>query len=148
MEKGCKAGVIKIKDLINLENRFMSYNEFLQRYGNVLNFLEFQGIISAIPLNWKHIVICDINVENRIYNFYYDEMAKVKKVSTKAYNTLITNEENVVYAMWDVKFNCNINNEEFLSLFRLIDSITSHTKLRSFQFRLLHYYLVTNKDLF
>ncbi len=51
MSKKCiENGILYIKDLVNMHSKeLMSYNEFVQKYGNVINFLQYYGILKAIP---------------------------------------------------------------------------------------------------
>ena len=52
-----KAGIAKLSCLVNeARNSFISFNAFLQKYKVQCNFLQYYGLLSGIPQNWKNIV--------------------------------------------------------------------------------------------
>jgi hypothetical protein len=47
-----------INDLISPDNKKLyTFNEFVVTYNVNINFVEYYGIISAIPNNWKQIIL-------------------------------------------------------------------------------------------
>ena len=53
------AGILHVRDIMKNDNTFLNYNEFLAKYGNVLDFVRYSGTIDAMPKTWK------INIRNR-----------------------------------------------------------------------------------
>ncbi len=58
MSKKClENGIIYIKGLVNMQTKeLINYNEFEQKHGKVLNFLQYYGILKAIPQKFKDTV--------------------------------------------------------------------------------------------
>ena len=50
-----------------------------------------------------------------------------------------------IYQKWKIKLNIDISKNDFLNLFNTMYSRTKSTKLRNFQYRVLHSTLVTNE---
>ena len=50
--KAFKAGIVRFLDLLDADNNVYSYDSFCKHYGYVLNWLEFQQIVCAIPKTW------------------------------------------------------------------------------------------------
>jgi hypothetical protein len=56
-----------------------TFNEFVDTYNVNINFVEYYGIISAIPNNWKQIIL-DENIKlDRICNQRVDKKNKCRK---------------------------------------------------------------------
>lgn len=51
----CTAGIYFIDDLLD-NNRFMSLEIFNEKYNIDVNFVEYYGIVNAIPRDWKLIL--------------------------------------------------------------------------------------------
>ena len=69
-----------INDLISPDNKKnYTFNEFVVTYNVNINFVEYHGIISAIPNNWKQIIL-DENIKlDRICNQRVDKKNKCRK---------------------------------------------------------------------
>ena len=146
-KKAFNAGIIYIKDILNNNNRFFSYQELCDKYSdNVLTFLEYYGIIEAVPKAWKQKFGQEILMEEpNIYEHIAD-----KKLSTKCIYLKLSDEENIIEQLchrWNTKYYLNTCVEELRKCFININRITLSTKHRSFLYRLLHLAIITNKDL-
>jgi hypothetical protein len=53
IEKYCYNGVFFINDIISKDKLFWSYKEFQNKYMISTNFLEYYGIVGAVPKRWK-----------------------------------------------------------------------------------------------
>ena len=49
-------GIIKIRDILNEDNTFLSYNEFCIKYGYNIDWVTYFGLIEAIPQDYKTII--------------------------------------------------------------------------------------------
>ena len=58
-----KAGILSIKDLLNENGAFLSFQEFSQKYSCRSNFLQLYQVISAIP---RHLLIKARNCDQAI----------------------------------------------------------------------------------
>ncbi|KAL9972503.1 hypothetical protein ACROYT_G018819 [Oculina patagonica] len=47
------AGILRIKDLLEEDGKFLSYGNFLRKFGLATPFTNLWGLIAAIPLGWK-----------------------------------------------------------------------------------------------
>ena len=78
--------MVYVHDILKENNEFLSYNELITKFGNVLTFIEYYGILSAIPRTWKHIFKNNIpTIEQNKFTFY--EMFQSKIRSTSGYIT-------------------------------------------------------------
>jgi len=48
-----EAGVKYINDLISKDGKFISLNVFQRTFGIKTNFLQYLGLLNAIPMSWK-----------------------------------------------------------------------------------------------
>ena len=78
-----------INDLISPDNKKLyTFNEFVVTYNVNINFVEYYGIISAIPNNWKQIIL-DENIKlDRICNQIVDKKIKAENKSCKYFYKL------------------------------------------------------------
>ena len=58
------AGILRIKDLLEEDGKFLSYGNFLRKFGLATPFTNLWGLIAAIPLGWKR-ELQSTNGENR-----------------------------------------------------------------------------------
>ena len=52
-----RKGIIKIGHLLNDNRQFLSRSEFQHKYGLTVNFLTYNGLLSAIPEVWKRSIL-------------------------------------------------------------------------------------------
>ena len=52
-QKCYEKGIVKIRDILNANNQFLSYNEFCRRYGHTIDWIRYYGLIEAIPPDYK-----------------------------------------------------------------------------------------------
>ena len=147
-KKAFDAGIIYIKDLLDNNNRFLSYQDLCNRYGNnALSFLEYYGIMNSIPIEWKEKFEQEILMD--VPNIY--EQIVETKLSTKIIYLRFSEDETIIEQLcnrWNEKYTLNTCFEELRKCFININHITLSTKHRSFLYRLLHIAIITNKDLF
>jgi hypothetical protein len=53
IEKYCYNGVFFINDIVSEDKQFLSYQEFQNKYKIITNFLDYYGIVDAVPERWK-----------------------------------------------------------------------------------------------
>ena len=149
MDKCFKAGFLKIKDILRIDGTLYNYEEFVAKYGAVTNFVSYNGLISAIPSTWKGTLKKNSENDPKFLS-NYKHIIHLKKISSFVYNQLIHVPKNIIKAKckWEEKLSMQVDLDNFIHYFTSIYSITWYTKLRSFQYRLLHYAIITNVDLF
>ena len=129
------------------EQRLLTYAEFCEIYGNILSVLDFNGLISAIPINWR----LQLKENEPLLN----EFTKYEKIENKKYPvrefywSLIQKNETPGKRVWeqDLKTNLESLDNEWDNEFIKCFAFTNSVKLRSFYYRLINRYVVTNLHL-
>ena len=85
-----------------------------------------------LPTKLKKILKCPQKVVKCVYDTYINEMKSFPEKT---------------YQKWKMKLNIDISKNDFLNLFSTMYACTKSTKLRDFQYRVLHSTLVTNDKL-
>ena len=52
-KKWLEKGIIRVKDIVDRNQDFLSVDKFKEKFGIKPKFLELQSLISSIPANWK-----------------------------------------------------------------------------------------------
>ena len=113
-----------------------------------LSTMQLNCIISAIPKVWKQALKNKVEIGKA--NTNYEMFCKKSKSAAFIYKQLIEKEsvlKNAFYK-WSVTVRNEIEFDEYVTLFKLIQKLTTNVKLRSFQFRFLHSAIIFNKQLF
>ena len=139
-------GINRIKDLRGENNEFLTYEEFIIKYPNIrTNFLLYHGLINAMPENYKS----NTKGPNHKKSIAATSIA-VMKVPRRYYNLMIENSKvfpTKAFEKHSRYFN-NLHIDTFTNSLDIMYNCTRSTKLRDFQYRLLHMTLVTNKEAF
>lgn len=144
-----KAGILSIINLWNIHaKRFFEFQEMQDIYGaNSITFLQYYGIISAVPKEWirgltrARVILDDYlypyeNFEGKMTQIVYGKLTYDKKTLNKL---LIT---------WNIKLGSNLVLEQLLEAFQSLYLLVPDTKMRNFQFRYLHRIIFTGKTLY
>ena len=142
-----EAGIVNIKDLCRNDGTIMKQEEIERLFDIKVNFLTYAGLINAIPKTWKTIMknLTLTDTPRSTFN----NVITAPSPSGWIYTNLVDNKvkfPEVARKKWSETLNTEISREEFLDYFITINKTTIYTKLRNFQFRLLHGILVTNID--
>ncbi len=141
-----RKNILILGDLVHPNNRFYSFEEFINKYQVHITFTEYYGILNAIPAKWK----LDLSIEHQnkvMHRSMIDNILKEDKVSRFAYNEMITRKALFPingYTKWCEVLNLNLTKEDYLILIGTLYQATNSTKLRSFQYRLMNYSIITN----
>lgn len=139
-----KISIKKLIDLYDLDTgNFYDCNQFCQMFENPhIDYVSYYGIIDAIPREWNNIlkqnlpstqenqlwsqqfkILCDKGKPTRVlYNYYRDKQAK---------------QNDGLILLWKNDLAVDIQKKTFEKLFLKMKKISSSTKLRYFQYRLL-----------
>ena len=132
-------GIKKIEDLIDDNNRFLTYQMFLDKCNVNINAITYYGIISVIK---KHYSTDDLEMKPPLIT----NMMQRKDISKYIYKYFIEKDEKDNFVKGIVKWEHKLDTElDGSMLFNDIYRITNDTKLRNFQFKLLHHILPNNK---
>ena len=150
LNKKCIArDILYVKDFIGNNNKIMTFEEFRDKYGNVLNFLEYYGIVTAIPQYMKQIIqnnnFEDDIIETKYLEFIYEDLD-----SKYFYNESIISQSVLekITAKWEAIIELPLSTKEMSTILMNVKVITLSTKLRSFYYRLLVHSTITNVQLY
>ena len=139
------AGLRTISDLLYEDLSFKSTQELVENWPQ-LTWLNFENILSAIPSSWK--TILNQNVRGEDDTLLFDRLEPTTKPSKLIYFLLIESP-NVIresYEKWNLIL--HLDYTRYQKAFDEIYTITNCTKLRDFQYRLLHKRVPSNKELY
>ena len=145
-------GIMYLGDLITRNGKFLTYEQFCEKYNARIDLLRYQGLISAIPKIWKlkllqhrepleametremHIC-CNIGMQEK----------EVAKLSTKElYRLGITNQKAKALLKWEAERLAPDSWEKYLEI---PYQCCSSTQIQSFQFQVVHRFLPTKRFL-
>ena len=150
-------GVISVKDLLNDDGNLLSFREFSDKFSCKTNFLQYYQIISAIPnhllLKAKQLQLFDKQFFTSKEHYFHlnDEVGiNLEKAKSRIFYQLFNNTTHTNGHAGPTKWgqNLSINNERWKMVFGLSRKICKETKLKEFQFKLIHRILATKKELF
>ena len=143
-----RKGIIKVKHLKNRDKNSLTLAEFQNKYNIKVQPLVYCGIISALKTLWKTFNLTDRSNESNGYENYSTKLIKAKKASRMAYDKLIITEKSTAPTVSQQKWieDCNLDQNKITwsTAYQLAHKITKSTKLREFQFKLLHRKIPTN----
>ena len=141
-----KEGLLYISQLIDIEGGFMPH-EIMKCMFNI-TYMQYNTILSAMPKEWKEIIKAQGNLDVAISNNNYDKFLIKQRVTSIVYKEINQSvlPMRVAYKKWAI--NCVFYDfDDFCNLFYDLYTVTTNTKLRSFQFRILHKAIVLNSHL-
>lgn len=149
-KKWFESGIRKIGDIMT-ENRFLSYAEFSQKFNIQTNILHFYGITHAIPREWIDQVVNTIDDNVGQKGSVYNSVISAEKPSQIVYRTLIkdvTENPNNLIEKWSNELQVDMDNDFLHNCFSEIYASSIMTKIRNFQFRLIHRIMGINSKLY
>ena len=142
-ENAYRKGLKTFGQLIK-ERRFISWKEAYDFFG--LDIMQYNQLISAIPSRDKEALKAD----PQLTHSKYDLLLMEKSISRKVYNERIEDTGAVTRLAkdWSERLSSNITVPDMQSAFQHLYSITNVSRLRSFQYRMLHNSVVLNSHLY
>jgi hypothetical protein len=137
-----------INDLLEQNQQIMSYEIFQDTYHVDTKFVEFYGIISAIPRHWRHLInTCHNSIykENRCINQLQNDPKPCKYFYRQFIDKNTVIPVNIINK-WSNEF--DIEEIEWGLIFSESFSLSKNNKLSCFQYKLIHSVLALNPDLF
>ena len=135
-----------VKDLIDENGNFLTYNEFVRSYNVRSNFLEYYGVINSIKsyINTLEVVDDEVPIKSVLIPMNLQPLLINKKGCRAIYSILI--QCDIVpksQSKWnDIYCNESLN---WKDIYFLPFKICRNTKLQWFQFRINHRILATNR---
>ncbi len=143
-------GIIFLRDILDKRNNtFLTFEALVAKYGQTITFVEYNGLISAIPKTIKQILQQNAPSGQEGISNYEKYIAKSWD-SKYFYSMFIENTAVLpnLSAKWEALLHTPINEETLCNTFQTIKIISLSTKLRSFLYRLLHFAVMTNDKLY
>lgn len=138
--------------LVKQENRIATFTEFQEKYQTRLSYLNYYSLIHAIPYKYKENLTYKEILNEELYPPKLKNIVKCpQKVVKYIYDTCISATKTFPvkpYQKWKSKLEIELSEDDFLNFFKIMYSCTRSTKLRDFQYRVLHSTLVTNDKLY
>lgn len=150
--------VTNIKHLLRPNaQEFLSWEEFVTERGELVDFVTYNGIIKAIPQEWKDILAGRQDIQNQNLDIK-ETTEKASLLSCLEFKTKISPQVYCSLSIdctplqkyhdkWNLTLGAQLPFEEFEQAFINIKRLANNTKLQSFQYRFLCHGIVTNKQL-
>ena len=125
-------------------NSFFSHQEFVNHYNIRIDFLSYNSILNAVKQYYSKFT--EHNSPKKLqYQPYFDTLMKTTKGASPIYRKILK-VDNTIHGQTKWTNITGISREEWKKSFRLLKSLTHDSKLRWFQFRVLHHTLSTNRS--
>ena len=149
-EKLYNANIVRLSDILNETNEFVSFNEVKNKTEN-FSWLLYLQIIDAIPKKWKQILKCENDapeINGKLTVNQITEKCKPSRFVTKRLRDINATPIERYFEKWNKTLLNDLTMEEYLQAFKRIYLVTDITKLREFQYRLLLNKIFTNDILY
>ena len=139
-------GVKFIRDIVDNNGAFLSEEELRNKYGVVTHFLEYYSLRSAIPGHWKQqIQINNIKIPEDFPFVYMNNTCQIiSHLSSKQIYWFFIDSKfkdaPLCQTRWSEVF--DVPAPDWIDIFKLSYIYTMETRLQSFQFSLLHRFVV------
>ena len=142
-----KNDIFFVNDLIDETGNFLPYEEFVRKFPVNTNILDFYGLLSAIPREWK-IKLKDCNKLEDVSSSHITYLKKHLKV-TKYFTNIqvekllpnsIKSQQN-----WEEKLHKNFSKEIWKEINLRTAKLTDDTSIRTFQYKINNRILYTNE---
>lgn len=152
-----KKGVVSIKDLLKEDGRYLSFQEFKEKFSCDTNFLQYFQIISAIPdrLRLKARQIESVNKQffisnDHLFIFNRNFSFNLDKAKSRDFYNLFIDKTHIGSQAGPKRWSeiLSLNDEHWTKIFKSIRELCKETKLKEFQFKFIHRIVVTKRELF
>lgn len=146
------SGLTHVNDIIkeHTVGEFKTWNEIKTIIGERGNFLQYIGLLKAIPKTWKD----KLKAKEKLTEIQHPILHKIKKLlkpNRYAYSIIIKPNVTIAkntQAKWAEKLETNIEPEKWKNIYTYPMKYIKETKLRALQFKIVHYILPTNVFLY
>ena len=145
-------GIQTIEDLLHEDGSFLTFEQLASKFNVRGNYLIYYGLLSAIPVPWKHKLLHRVNTGNTNFRNNMDKLLAFRKVCKESYVIFLekvsSNQVQLgAILKWENVLLLPGNSIEISEIFNNIYKSTRSRKLQACQFQVLHRSLVTNADL-
>ena len=135
-------GVLKISDLLDNHDQFLSFENFKRKFNVRCTFLDYGGVIAAIPKAWK----------NEITSNIARDVSEPSNADTNNHDTVTAKQARLMLAeksfsppTVEITLSNLVTNVK--DVYELPFRVTIESKMRSFQYKLIHNIIPTNLSL-
>ena len=140
-------GLLKIKDLLTSDGKFLSHEDLNRKFGTSLTFLDLLRIRMTLPHEWKNILL-DPDPETTTEDLLYNKLQRLRTLKTKdLYILTLENEHDCTshtnsQIYWQTKY--KIDDETMKQVYTLPYRVSRLTTLQSLQYKILNKILNCN----
>ena len=132
-------GIEKIKDLLNDENKFTSYQNLTQKVGKRFPFTKLLGLINAIPDSWKQKLMSQSMFNNDNDQHNTKASLTTKGITCKQSRSIFVNRKFKEPLANNRLRRLGVNElDKINEIHSLSFKMTKETKLSIFQFKIIH----------
>lgn len=149
-----RANVRYVADIVNNDGSILSFEQFKAKFGNCLNFVQYFGLVKALPADWITLLKTEIGPDPNEINFQLQFNTITKKTAKELYSKSIKDNQicKNLQVVWAQKLEKLEDRRpsvvEIESCFLNLKFVTPSIKYRSFQYRLLHRRIFLNNILY
>ena len=134
-----RAGIYKLSSLVDKESKqFLSFTAFEQKFGVRCNFLQYHGLLSAIPSDWK--MYLKLEQQAATVN-----LPAIDKLTCKAIYKSLVDHQNFSPPTTEKRLiECGFGIQKRQKIYSLPFRVTREIKLSIFQYKIIHNVLYTN----
>ena len=137
------AGICKIKDLVDTQQKcFLSFDSFCNKFNVRCNFLQYFGLVNAIPQSWKKL-LDSAGEQGSTSQIIIDEIT-----CKEIYTMLLSLQPTPPPTCEKRLLNRGYLNEDMSKVYLLPFEATREVKLSMFQYKIIHNILCTKSLLF
>jgi hypothetical protein len=145
-KKYLEKGIVFINDLMDRNGRFLTFEDFKNKYSVQTNFLQFNNIIHSLRsfLDSLNIVHKAVKLTEPIQPFLAKFLNKTKKGCRIIYDSMLLHSISVPVSQrkWSLEF--NFNEQDWKNIYKLPFVCTKDPKLQWLQYRINHRIIGTN----
>lgn len=145
-----RKGIHLIRDLLDEQGAPLQYRDFKLKYDLNINFIDYMSLIKSVPKEWCHLIRNTANLQRGGSRELpvITNLKKTDKTCRWAYKELVmTLKVKQPYKeKWAERLN-DIGEDEWLYIHSMPFKCTKNTKLQSFQYKVVHNILATQKTL-
>ena len=149
-----RKGILSINELLNETGNVLTFQEFRDKYSCESNFLQYYQVVSAIPKHLWSLAKCSDTINRSFFTqndniFFLSESTQINLYKAKSkdfynvFNLKIHTADQTGPKRWSEKL--SLNNDVWTRIFKSLKNICKETKLKEFQFKLIHRTIVTKK---
>ena len=146
-EKMVKENIILINHLVNNGGKFLSYNEFCQKYGNLISNYNYMSMIDAIPIQWKNILTTQ-NIPDNVCNTEENPVVHFKNGDKDIYNVKLSDiywkivntsdAQPTCIKSWSKRLELDPKSENWKQWFTIYIKCVKDIKIRELQLKIIH----------